>query len=93
MKRALLAIGLALFSTMPSFAAPSILNGQVMQQQPQQQPRHKMLLTGSEVQENELRVVNGLHWHNDLNAALQDAARQGKMVLWIHMLGDIKGAT
>ncbi|HEY9717337.1 MAG TPA: hypothetical protein V6C69_07710 [Trichormus sp.] len=93
MKRALLAFGLALFTTMPSFAAPSILNGQVMQQQPLQQPVRKAVLTGSEVQENELRVVNGLQWHNDLNSALQDAARQGKMVLWIHMLGDIKGAT
>lgn len=92
MKRALLAIGLALFTTLPSFAAPVILNGQVMTPE-QQQPRHKPVLFGSEAQENETKVVNGLNWHNNLNSALQEASREGKMVLWIHMLGDIKGAT
>lgn len=98
MKRALLAFGLSLFTAMPSLAAPSIVNGQVITPQQQQQrwqpqPRHKAVLTGAEVQENELKVVNGLNWHTNLNSALQEASREGKMVLWIHMLGDIKGAT
>jgi len=51
------------------------------------------VITGRVVQENEQRVVTGLNWTTSLNQALNQAQREGKMVLWVHMLGDISGAT
>jgi hypothetical protein len=50
-------------------------------------------LTG---QVSELRVSELTHkipWDTNLNRALGEAKKTGKMVLWIHMLGTIDGAT
>jgi hypothetical protein len=51
------------------------------------------LLSGEVVQDAESRVVSDIQWNTSLSAAEQQAQRQGKMIMWIHMLGDIKGAT
>jgi hypothetical protein len=51
------------------------------------------LLSGELVQDAESRVVNDIQWNTSLPAAEAQARREGKMVMWIHMLGDIKGAT
>ena len=51
------------------------------------------LLTGSIVMENELKTASEIPWTMSLCRAEEQARREGKMVFWIHMLGDIKGAT
>lgn len=39
-------------------------------------------------------VVNkGMHWFTSLEEAQSAAKKDGKLVLWIHMLGTIDGAT
>ena len=39
------------------------------------------------------QVNSKIHWHTNLNSALARAKREGKMVLWIHMIGKVDGAT
>jgi hypothetical protein len=39
-------------------------------------------------------VVNkGVHWYTSLEDAQASAKKDGKLVLWIHMLGTMEGAT
>jgi hypothetical protein len=52
-----------------------------------------VLLTGSVARYNEIKVASEIPWHTSLYDAEMQARREGKMVFWIHMLGDIKGAT
>jgi hypothetical protein len=51
------------------------------------------LISGQVVQEAEGRVVTNIHWNTSLAQAEQQARRQGKMVMWVHMLGSMEGAT
>lgn len=38
-------------------------------------------------------LVTGINWNTSLQQALNDGARTGKPVVWMHMLGKIDGAT
>ncbi len=38
-------------------------------------------------------LATGMDWYTSLPQALQEGARTGKLVVWIHMLGKIDGAT
>jgi hypothetical protein len=51
------------------------------------------VLTGQLSQEKVADLTTRVHWDTDLNSALREAQREKKMVLWIHMLGSLSGAT
>ncbi len=50
-------------------------------------------VTGSDAQQQVEKLTGGIHWYQDVNQAEAVAAQQHKMVLWIHMLGQMEGAT
>jgi hypothetical protein len=52
-----------------------------------------LLLTGSVARNNVIKLTSEVPWYTSLSDAETQARREGKMVFWIHMLGDIKGAT
>lgn len=64
-------------------------------QEPRQRQRmkRKMLMPGDEAKENIQKVTSEIRWHSNLNSALAQAHRQNKMVLWVHMIGNLSGAT
>ncbi|HEY9870044.1 MAG TPA: hypothetical protein V6D08_12835 [Candidatus Obscuribacterales bacterium] len=39
------------------------------------------------------RLTGEIKWHDSLPDALAEARREGKLVFWVHMLGQIDGAT
>ncbi len=53
----------------------------------------QMVLPGRVAKDNVMEVNNNVRWHTNLNSALARAHREQKMVLWIHMVGKIDGAT
>lgn len=58
-----------------------------------QRMKRKMLMPGDEAKENIQKVTSEIRWHSNLNSALAQAHRQNKMVLWVHMIGNLSGAT
>lgn len=52
-----------------------------------------MVLSGDEAGGNVQEVLRRVKWHTNLNSALGEAQRKNKMVLWIHMIGKVDGAT
>lgn len=46
-----------------------------------------------EAHKENFQVKTRLGWHTSLDAARQEAARAGKLVFWVHMLGTIDGKT
>ena len=51
------------------------------------------VLPGYVAKDNIQQVNEGIKWHTSLPEAESEARRQGKMVLWIQMLGKMDGAT
>ncbi len=51
------------------------------------------LESGKEAKENDTRLLSELHWFHALSEAEQEAAKEHKLVFWMHMLGDIEGKT
>lgn len=51
------------------------------------------VLPGHVAKSNVQEVNSKIKWHTNLNSALGQAKREGKMVLWIHMIGKVDGAT
>ncbi|MBX9668468.1 MAG: hypothetical protein K2X93_12660 [Candidatus Obscuribacterales bacterium] len=49
--------------------------------------------TGSVCSENVCRLTNEVSWTRSLKDAQQEAEKEGKLVLWIHMVGKIEGFT
>jgi hypothetical protein len=47
----------------------------------------------TEASRNAHVVTTGVHWYTTLEDAQTAAKKQGKLVLWIHMLGTMEGAT
>ncbi len=39
------------------------------------------------------RLTRDIHWYDSLDQAKEAAQAQGKMIFWVHMLGNISGAT
>jgi hypothetical protein len=50
-------------------------------------------LTGQSAQEQVHKLTGEIHWCQDLTEAERQAQSQKKMIVWIHMLGRIDGAT
>ena len=55
--------------------------------------QNKKLLSGEVAKQNICKVNDGITWHSSLNQAAQIAHREGKMILWIQMIGKMDGAT
>lgn len=53
----------------------------------------KPLITGQEAQYRVRELAVGMPWYQNLPQALAESNRTGKLVVWIHMLGKIDGAT
>lgn len=51
------------------------------------------MLNGQVSEDRVERLTNEINWHYSLPAALSEAQKTGKLVVWIHMLGKIDGAT
>lgn len=51
------------------------------------------LIKGDEASYRVRELSTGINWYTSLPQALQEGARTGKLVVWIHMLGKIDGAT
>ena len=75
-------------------AAPSCvgMRGPARELPPEADSR-KTRLEGRDVRRAVTRLVRDLDWHDDLDAALEDAAAAGKPVLWIQALGELDGYT
>jgi hypothetical protein len=52
-----------------------------------------LLMNGSVTQEHVNELTSEISWNTSLYNAEMEARRTGKMIFWVHMLGDMKGAT
>lgn len=50
-------------------------------------------MTGDVAQRQVTKLTSEIHWYENLPQAEQQARRQGKMIVWVQMLGRIDGAT
>jgi hypothetical protein len=57
------------------------------------EPQGLGLLSGQVAHDRVTKLTSQLYWHNSLYQAEDVARREGKMVFWLHILGDIKGDT
>jgi hypothetical protein len=46
-----------------------------------------------QAEKNADRLLTEINWHQSLDAAKATAQREGKLVFWMHMLGDLEGFT
>ncbi|MCA9802816.1 MAG: hypothetical protein KC777_12665 [Cyanobacteria bacterium HKST-UBA02] len=53
----------------------------------------QMVIEGDQARENIKKVNSDINWHTSLNGALMDARKENKMVLWVHLVGKMDGAT
>lgn len=68
--------------------------GESPQRQGRQGRKKRMLvMPGDVAKENVQKVTSEIHWNSNLNSALAQAKRQHKMVLWVHLVGNLSGAT
>lgn len=51
------------------------------------------VLKSTEVAAQVEKLTTTVTWHDSVAAARETAAREGKLVLWIHMLGKLDGKT
>ena len=51
------------------------------------------LMSGNVTQNNVAQLTSQIQWHQSLPQAEYQAQRDGKMVFWMHMLGNLSGAT
>ena len=51
------------------------------------------LLQGQVCEENVHKLTSDIEWYKSLHKAEKAAADQNKLILWIHMVGKIDGAT
>lgn len=57
------------------------------------QSRAPAYLNGQTAHDRITALTSQVHWNTSLGQAEQQAREQGKLVLWVHMLGNISGAT
>lgn len=65
---------------------------QVQQIRPVKQKKME-LMPGDVAKENIQKVTSEIRWNTNLNSALGQAHRQNKMVFWVHLVGNLSGAT
>ncbi|RTL45927.1 MAG: hypothetical protein EKK48_00880 [Candidatus Melainabacteria bacterium] len=51
------------------------------------------LMSGNVTQNNVAQLTHQINWHASLPQAEYQAQREGKMIFWMHMLGNLSGAT
>ncbi len=51
------------------------------------------VLQGQVCEENVHKLTNDIDWYKNLHKAEDAANEQGKLILWVHMVGKIDGAT
>jgi hypothetical protein len=51
------------------------------------------VLAGSVCSERVHELTSEINWYKSLDKVEQAAQEQGKLILWVHMLGKIDGAT
>jgi hypothetical protein len=55
--------------------------------------RPNALLNGSENANRTNRLTSEINWHRSIGQAESIAAQQGKMILWVNLLGTMSGGT
>lgn len=53
----------------------------------------KAVLSGEVCSANVHKLTSEMTWYKSLSKAEADAEREGKLVVWVHMLGKIDGST
>lgn len=53
----------------------------------------KAVLSGEICSANVHKLTSEMTWYKSLSKAEADAEREGKLVVWVHMLGKIDGST
>jgi hypothetical protein len=51
------------------------------------------LVTGTEASSRVHELTRDINWTHSLSAAESQARKEGKMIFWVQMLGDIAGGT
>lgn len=51
------------------------------------------VIPGSQAFNNASRLTHDIRWHTSLADVEAEARQQGKLVFWMHMLGNINGET
>jgi hypothetical protein len=51
------------------------------------------LVSGDVTAQNVAQLTSEIQWQQSLPQAQYQAQRQGKMIFWVHMLGNLSGAT
>ena len=69
------------------------LAGLAMVAAPGADAESRILIPGNVAAQNINRVNANVRWHSNYNAALDEARRTNKMVFWVHLVGDMEGAT
>lgn len=57
------------------------------------QQRPNALLTGSENANRTNKLTSEINWHRSVGQAESIANKEGKMILWVNLLGTMSGAT
>lgn len=55
--------------------------------------KKQMLVEPAAVEASVSKVTNEIKWHDSLDEARAEAKRTGKLVLWMHALGELTGTT
>lgn len=55
--------------------------------------RTNALLSGSENANRTNKLTSEINWHRSVGQAETTAAQQGKMILWVNLLGTMSGGT
>jgi len=53
----------------------------------------RKVVAPEQAHENSEKLLTEIDWHKSLNEAKAVAQREGKLVFWMHMLGDLGGFT
>ena len=53
----------------------------------------KTVLNGEVCSANVHKLTSEITWYKSLSKAEADAEREGKLIVWVHMLGKIDGST
>ena len=56
-------------------------------------PASERVIPASEARRENFQVNKRMQWHNNLDEAREEAAKSGRLVFWVHMLGSMDGKT
>lgn len=51
------------------------------------------IMTGAVAHNQATKLTSEIHWYQNVNSAEAEARRTGKLVFWMHMLGQLDGTT